>query len=177
MKSIRNPLIAAGLILGLSALAMAQTSSSNPNQTSTPASASTLAQASAQPMAKMHASMQAKHAQRFATLKSKLQLDAAQESTWLSFTQAMQMPTPPATRPDRAAMEKLTTPERLDLMHAHKAQRDAEMLKRTEATKSFYASLTSDQKKVFDSETARFMKSMGDHMHKAKHAGHHADHH
>lgn len=173
MKLIRNPLIAAGLILGLSALAMAQTSTPN----STPASASTPAQATAQPKDKMHASMQAKHAQRFASLKSKLQLDAAQENTWLSFTQAMQMHTPSATRPDRAAMEKLTTPERLDLMHAHKAQRDAEMFKRTEATKSFYASLTPYQKKVFDSETARFMKSMDDQMHKAKHAGQPSGHH
>ena len=177
MKLIRNPLIAAGLILGLSALAMAQTSTPNPNQTSTPTSASTAAQATAQPKDKMHASMQAKHAQRFASLKSKLQLDAAQENTWLSFTQAMQMHTPSSTRPDRAAMEKLTTPERLDLMHAHKAQRDAEMLKRTEATKSFYASLTPYQKKVFDSETARFMKSMDDQMHKAKHAGQPSGHH
>lgn len=173
MKLLTSPLLAAGLILGLTGLAMAQTPSPGliPNSTST--SSPTQAQSTAQPMAKMHASMQARHAQRFANLKNKLQLDAAQESSWLSFTQAMQMPTPPAKRPDRVAMENLTTPERLDLMNAHKSQRDAEVLKRTEATKTFYASLTPNQKKVFDDETSRFMKSMGDHMHKGNHAVHH----
>ena len=54
-------------------------------------------------------------------------------------------------------MEKLTTPERIDQMQALHAQREAEMKKRGDATKTFYAGLTPEQKKTFDAETARFM--------------------
>ena len=52
---------------------------------------------------------------------------------------------------------KLTTPERIDKMQAHKAERDADMSQRAEATKAFYAQLSAEQKKVFDTETARHM--------------------
>lgn len=57
--------------------------------------------------------------------------------------------------PDRAEMDKLTTPERIDKMRALRTQRDAEMDKRADATKAFYATLTPEQKKVFDANTAR----------------------
>ena len=40
-------------------------------------------------------------------------------------------------------------------MQALKAQRDAEMTKRGDATKTFYAALTPEQKKVFDAEALR----------------------
>mgnify|MGYP000387936472 CR=1 FL=1 len=59
---------------------------------------------------------------------------------------------------DRAAMAKLSTPERIDQMQALHAQRDAEMKKRGDATKTFYAGLNAEQKKTFDAETARFMQ-------------------
>jgi membrane peptidoglycan carboxypeptidase len=45
-------------------------------------------------------------------------------------------------------------------MEAHKAQRDAQMKKHVDATKTFYAALNSTQKKVFDTETARAMSNM-----------------
>lgn len=60
----------------------------------------------------------------------------------------------------------MSTPERLDQMQAHKAQHDAQMQKHIEATKTFYASLNAEQKKVFDKETARFMRGMGEHPHR-----------
>jgi hypothetical protein len=44
----------------------------------------------------------------------------------------------------------MTTPERLDRMQAMKAQRDAHMQQRAEATKAFYATLNAEQKLVFD---------------------------
>jgi hypothetical protein len=69
----------------------------------------------------------------------------------------MQPPTTLPVRLDRAAMEKLSTPERLDVMQKHRAQMDAQMQKHVETTKAFYAVLNADQKKVFDSETAKFM--------------------
>jgi hypothetical protein len=65
-------------------------------------------------------------------------------------------------------MEKLSTPERIDQMQALHAQREAEMKKRGDATKTFYAGLSAEQKKTFDAETARFM-SGGPHMHARHH--------
>ena len=58
-------------------------------------------------------------------------------------------------------MEKLTTPERIDQMQDMHAQREAEMKKRGNATKLFYASLNAEQKKTFDAETARMMHGGG----------------
>ncbi len=96
-------------------------------------------------------------AKRQADLKAQLKIEASQEAAWSAFTASM---TPPAgARPDRAAMhaemQKLTTPERIDKMKALHAQRDAEMSKRADAAKTFYAALNADQKKVFDTQGMR----------------------
>ena len=48
-------------------------------------------------------------------------------------------------------MEKRTTPERIDRMRARRAQHAAEADRRGEATKTFYAALTPEQQKTFDS--------------------------
>jgi periplasmic protein CpxP/Spy len=102
--------------------------------------------------------MQERMAKRQAVLKQKLQLAPTQEAAWTAYTAAMQ---PPANlqRPKRAELraefEKLTTPERIDRMRALRTARLAEMDKRAEATKTFYAGLTPEQKKVFDAETLR----------------------
>ena len=141
MKSLRSSLITAGLLLGLSGLAFAQTVPT--------------------PDAPRAERMGQRHAQHLAELKSKLKLQATQEPAWVAFEQAMQMPKGPMNRPDRAAFEKMTTPERLDQMQAHKAQMDTQMQKHVDATKNFYATLTAEQKKTFDAETARGMQGMG----------------
>ncbi len=100
------------------------------------------------------ARMQERMAQRAAALKQKLQITPAQEPAWTSFTSAMR---PPANRqrPDRAALERMTTPERIDQMRTLRTQRMAEMDRRADAAKAFYATLSPEQKKVFDAETAR----------------------
>jgi hypothetical protein len=115
--------------------------------------------------AKMHERMQQHMAQRQAQLKQKLQITPAQEGAWTAYVAAMQ---PPANmqRPDRAEFAKLTTPERIDRMRALRTSHQAEMDKRGEATKTFYATLTAEQKKVFDAESWRGRR--GDH-----HRGHH----
>ncbi|MGV0958972.1 MAG: Spy/CpxP family protein refolding chaperone [Limnohabitans sp.] len=156
MKSLRSSLITAGLLLGLSGLAFAQT---------TPAPDAPRAER----MEKMREHMGQRHAQHLAELKSKLKLQAAQEPAWAVFEQAMQMPKDAMKRPDRAAFEKMTTPERLDQMQAHKTQMDAQMQKHIDATKSFYATLTAEQKKVFDAETARGMHGLGGEGHHHRH--------
>ncbi len=103
------------------------------------------------------AKMQEMVAKRQAELKAKLQLTAMQDGAWASYVAAMQPPADMATRMGREnhqkmreEMEKLTTPQRIDRMNAMKAQRDAVMAKRGEATKTFYAALTPEQQKVFD---------------------------
>lgn len=108
-------------------------------------------------MEKMRERMAERHNKHLNELKGKLQLQASQDAAWVTFAQAMQVPAKPFQRPDRAALEKLTTPERIDQMMALKAQRDEHMRQRAEATKAFYAALNADQKKTFDAETARFM--------------------
>ena len=106
----------------------------------------------------MHGRMSERHARHLTELKAKLKLEPGQETAWKTFADAMQPPATPPARPDRVAMEKLTTPERIDQMLAVHAQRNADMKKHAEATKTFYASLSAEQKKTFDAETARHMR-------------------
>ena len=121
--------------------------------------------------------MGARHAQHLTQLKTKLKLEANQEAAWGAFSQAMQMPAELGARPNRASLEKLTTPERLDMMQAHKAQRDVQMQKHMDATKAFYATLKPDQKTVFDAETARAMNRRAESGHGREHGkGHHGMH-
>ena len=107
------------------------------------------------------AKMQEHMQKRQAALKAQLKLTAAQEGAWTTFTTSMQ---PPAKgpRPAKADFEKLTTPERIDKMRAMRAERDAEMDKRADATKAFYATLSPEQQKVFDANAMPHMRG-GDH--------------
>ncbi|MBA2960580.1 MULTISPECIES: Spy/CpxP family protein refolding chaperone [Ramlibacter] len=97
-----------------------------------------------------------------ADLKQKLQLTPTQEPAWTSFSNAMQ-PAAGAPRPDRQALANLSTPDRLDQMRALRNQRNAEMDRRADATKAFYAQLSAEQKKTFDAETARLFQGRGGH--------------
>lgn len=144
MKLIRNTLITASLLAGLSTLSFAQMR---------PAAGS-------EHMARMHEHMSQRHAQHLTDLKTQLKLEKEQEAAWATFTQAMQIPAQAPARPDRAAFEKMSTPERLEQMQAHRAKMDVQMQKHAEATKLFYGVLNAEQKKVFDSESLRFMHGM-----------------
>jgi protein CpxP len=108
----------------------------------------------------------AKRAERvnkhLADLKQKLQLTQQQQAGWTSFSNAMQ-PSANAQRPDRGALANLSTPDRIDQMRALRSQRNAEMDRRADATKAFYAQLSAEQKKTFDSETARMFQGRGGH--------------
>lgn len=108
-------------------------------------------------MDKMHEHMAARHQQHLTELKGKLHLQAAQEASWNTFVQAMQAPAAAGSHPDRAALLKLSTPERVDHMETLHAQHGIAMKKRGEAAKAFYATLSEEQKKTFDAETGRFM--------------------
>jgi protein CpxP len=96
--------------------------------------------------------------QRLAELKSQLGLSPAQEVAWTQWTEAgkaEEFGTPPDPQAERQALEKLTTPERIDRLRALRAQRDLQQRQREEATKVFYAQLSAQQKQVFDRETLR----------------------
>ena len=96
------------------------------------------------------AKMQQFATRRLAAVKTKLKIGAEQEAAWSTFSAAMMPPTNLPKRPDRAEIEKLSTPERIDKMQALRNVRQAEMDKRADAVKAFYAVLTPEQKKVFD---------------------------
>ncbi len=101
-----------------------------------------------------------RHAAHAAAIKQKLQLTPAQESAWTTFTTAMQPGNRPAM-PERGELAKLSTPERLDRMRAVHAQHGTEMERRAEAVKTFYATLTPEQQKTFDAETAQHFGRYG----------------
>lgn len=106
-------------------------------------------------------------AKRSADVKAKLKITAAQEGAWTTFTAAMKpSDTMRSQRPDRAEMDKLTTPERIDKMRSlrtqHLTDMNAAMDKRDDATKTFYAQLSAEQQKAFDSEYARMGHHRGE---------------
>ncbi len=158
MASTRTPfksLVLAGLLATVGAAAFAADAPPPPHGKHDPA--------------KMQEHMQ----KRQADLKAKLKLTAAQEPAWASFSASMQPPAP-GPRPDKAAFEKLTTPERIDKMRALHAERGAQMDKRAEATKAFYAVLSPEQQKVFD---ANAMPHGGGRGERGEHGGPEGRHH
>lgn len=149
MKFAHKHLIAAALLATLGLAANAQT----PAPANPPAGAA--APAAGHRMGHRDpAKMKEYMAKRQAELKAKLAITPAQEGAWSAWTAAMQ---PPADmkRPDRAEFAKLSTPERIDRMRALRTERGALMDKRADATKTFYAALTPEQKKVFDAQPMR----------------------
>lgn len=101
--------------------------------------------------------MQERMARRLAEFKQKLQLSPSQEGAWTAYIAALK-PGGNGKRVDRAELARLTTPERIDRMRTLRAARAAEMDKRGDATKTFYAALNADQKKVFDAESLHLGK-------------------
>lgn len=161
MKLIsKKGLIAAALataFVGLSATAIAQgmggmshgTHTQHMGQVSTEAGQPGMGQRHTQHMERM----QKYHAEHQAKLKAELKLTPAQEPAWNAFVARTAHEPRTMQAGAREDWSKLTTPERLDKMQALKAERDAQMAKRIDATKSFYASLTPEQQKVFDTQS------------------------
>lgn len=106
--------------------------------------------------------MQDHWTQRQADLKAKLKLAPEQESAWTTFTAAMK-PAANMQHPNRAEMDQLNTPARLDKMQALRAQHNVAMDQRNAAIRTFYATLTPEQQKVFDAQTRRADHPMMNH--------------
>lgn len=167
--NFKNTLIATSIAAGLfgaSAFAVAQSAGSDAPRTEMQA------QAKGQHAGEHHAKhrmermakMEKRHAQHQAELKAALKLAPEQEAAWNAFV-ARTTHEPrmggKAGMQQREDWSKLTTPERLDKMQAHHAERSAEMTKRIDATKSFYAALTSEQQKTFDGQSMRGFQRTG----------------
>lgn len=91
----------------------------------------------------------AEHAQR---LRAALQLTPAQEPALQAFIAAAGQPMGERMerREDRREMQNLTTPQRLDRMASHMAERQQHFTEHAAAVKRFYAALTPAQQKAFD---------------------------
>lgn len=167
MKSLHQKLLAAALLAAFGATAIAQAPATAP----APGAPRTEMQHRG-PMDPAHAQerrarMEQRVAKRMADFKQMLRITPAQEGAWTTWTTAMK----PAQRPrrgDRAEWERLSTPERIDRMRSIRTARIAEMDRRGDATKAFYASLDGEQKKTFDNVGMRFMQGG-----KRGHRGHH----
>jgi periplasmic protein CpxP/Spy len=177
MKNLHRHLLTATVLAGLGLGAIAQTQT----PASPPASAARMTQGhpghDAARMERHQAERQQRMAQRLNVLKAQLKITPAQEGAWTTWTTAIQPGARPQ-RPDRAEFQRLTTPERIDRLRAMRAARNAEMDKRLDATKVFYASLGSEQKAVFDAVGMRFagkggMGRGGEGRRYHHHGGHH----
>jgi periplasmic protein CpxP/Spy len=152
MKPHRRHLLAATLVaaVGFGAVVQAQTP---------PASGPAQGRHDPARMEQMRAKMEQRMAERLGELKQKLAITPAQEGAWAAWTAALK-PTP-RQRGDRAEFQRLTTPERIDRMRVVRAERNAAMDKRMDATKVFYGQLGAEQKKTFDAESLRFLGGRG----------------
>lgn len=189
MKLIsKKGLIAAALataFVGISATAIAQGMGGMAHGAHAQHMAQATTEAGKPDMSQRHAQrmerMQQYHAERQAKLKAELKLSAEQEPAWNAFVARTAHEPRPMKAGAREDWSKLTTPERLDKMQALKAERDAQMAKRIDATKSFYAALTPEQQKVFDTQAHGGMQRAGmkgEHRMGGKggHHGMHGDH-
>lgn len=100
-------------------------------------------------------------AKREAALHDKLQLKPDQEADWKAMIDKTRPGERPA-RPDWKEVAALPTPERLDRMLALSRDHQQRMETRAAAVKAFYATLSPEQRKVFDAE---FMPGPG-HFHR-----------
>ena len=160
MKRLHHHLLAASLLAGLGLSAFAQ-----------PAPASAPAPAAQQfehrgghhamdpaRMQQRHARMEKRMQERLDYFKFKLKITPAQEGAWNAWSTAIKPSARPMQRPDRAEFKRLSTPERIDRMRDLRNARQAEMDKRMDATKAFYATLNAEQRQVFDQAGLRMVR-------------------
>ena len=161
MKSLKNK-----FFVGLAAVAMTAASSVYA-QTSTSSSNAMpgmgMHTADGLEHAKMAEKMKAGMLRHLSEMHDKLKLSAAQEPVWKNFTDAITSGAMPA-HPDRAAMEKMTAPERMEKMLALFKERLGRMESHLAALKTFYAVLTPEQKKIVDAQHS-LMRGMHRAMH------------
>jgi periplasmic protein CpxP/Spy len=107
--------------------------------------------------------------QHLAKMKSLLQITPQQESSWQTFTSTMQSlyTNHKQERMDKAAIQNMTTPQKLDAMRAHRIQRMEKADQRDIAIKNLYAALSPEQQKTMDTHMQKMKKRMGHHRHQS----------
>ncbi|MGN0918613.1 MAG: Spy/CpxP family protein refolding chaperone [Oxalobacter sp.] len=91
--------------------------------------------------------------QRLQKLHDDLKLSSYQEKAWNDYVAVMNKDKGlRENRSSREEFEKLSAPERLEKMLEGMKRREARLQERLDATKVFYAKLSSTQKAVFDKE-------------------------
>jgi protein CpxP len=93
-------------------------------------------------------------AKRHAELHDKLKLNANQETAWNAYI-AKVKPADRPPHPDRAELDKLSAPERMEKMLEFMKAGEKRLTEVLAATKEFYAVLTPEQQKIFNDEFAR----------------------
>lgn len=98
-----------------------------------------------------HGEKSAEHvAKRQAALHDKLNLSPAQEAAWKTYTEKLQATAP--ARPEGASTATMTAPERADRMLTFLQVAQQHAAARAQAVKEFYAVLSPEQQKIFDSQ-------------------------
>lgn len=109
---------------------------------------------SCQVQTKMVESEQASLLKNQNQLLEQLNITQEQAPAWTDFISSIPMSTKP-TRTERANMEKLSTPERLEMQLKLLKEQEAKMTANLVALKTFYAALTPEQQKTFDEYHAK----------------------
>jgi Spy/CpxP family protein refolding chaperone len=158
------------ILIGLAALSMGAAAVGVQAQAQAPESRHGHAATAQQRQEKMAEAM----AKRQAKLHDELKLTSAQEPAWKDFVNAIK-PAPMADRPDRAAWAAMSSPARMEKMIALQKERTARMEQHLQALNKFYATLTPEQKKVFDQHTLHAMgeRGWGHHGGHGEHGMHH----
>jgi len=141
MNTLRKSLVIAIASLGLGTIAVAA-----PNQVAQAPATSVQSGATGQHGEKFAERM----AKRQAALHDKLALTPAQEGAWQLFTARMQATVTP--RSDVRPAEVLTAPERAERKAAFLQVAQQQAASRVQPIKEFYAVLSPEQQKIFDSQ-------------------------
>jgi transglutaminase/protease-like cytokinesis protein 3 len=150
MKLLKNTIM---LSLATASLAFAAGTYAQQSSSSAPTPAAARTAEHAKKMEQRQQRMQEGMEKHRSQLHDKLKLSPQQEPAWKAFTEA----TKPQhdqkmhqAKADRQAMAAMSAPARMEKMLEHSKERLARMQQQLDALKSFYAVLTPEQQKIFD---------------------------
>ena len=152
MNTLHKGLVIAIATLGLGTIAVAA-----PSQVAQAPATSVQSGATSQHGEKFAERM----AKRQAALHDKLALTPAQEAAWQVFTAKMQSTV--ATRSDASSDKALTAPERAERKAAFLQVAQQQAASRVQPIKEFYAVLSPEQQKIFDSQFRGHRHHFGHH--------------
>jgi protein CpxP len=135
-----------GLVIAIATLGLGTVAAAAPDQVAQVPGTSVQSGASGQHGQKFAERM----AKRQAALHDKLALTSAQEAAWQAFTAKMQATVP--TRSDARPAAPLTAPERAERKAAFLQVAQQQAASRVQPIKEFYAVLSPEQQKIFDSQ-------------------------